>query len=206
VKKTKKQQNGHRKFVVFTSLVGMLTVTSALLLALAPAPLTPDSSNSLYAVESPQALEPIFATKVAAKRGQWKYIYVRHSRTIEGSAMTLAATANGEMGDHFVIGNGDGALDGEIQVGYRWDQQASATPPPGAAEIDPSCISICLIGDFDSTVPTPVQLRRLSQLVAALQGRFGVPAGQVILVDQPSSAAGIGRYFPTTAFRDQLLP
>src|SRR5687768_10382849 len=194
-------KKSHRKFVVFTSLVGMLTVTSALLLALAPAPLTPDASSSLYAVETPQALNPIFETKLTPKRGQWKYIYVHHSRTPGGSAVSLAE-ASGALGDHFVIGNGDGAADGEIQIGYRWDQQTAGAPPTGASEIDPACISVCLIGDFDSTVPTPVQLRRLGQLVAALQGRFGIAEPQVILVDQAVSAAGIGRYFPATAFRE----
>lgn len=198
-------KSGQRKFVVFTSLVGMLTVTSALLLALAPAPLTPDSSTSLFAVDTPQALDPIFETRTAIKRGQWKYVFVHHSRTAAGDAVTLAETFGG-LGDHFVIGNGDGAADGEIQLGYRWDQQQSAAPPVGASEIDPACISICLIGDFDSTVPTPVQLRRLGQLVAALQGRLGIAADRVILVDQTGSSTGIGRYFPTTAFREQLLP
>lgn len=200
-------KRGQRKFIVFTSLVGMLTLTSALLLALAPAPLTPDASSSLYAVESPRALDAIFDTKLPSKRGQWKYIYVRHSRTAAGDAVSLAeANGGGGLGDHFVIGNGDGAADGEIQLGYRWDQQLPAAPPLGASEIDPACVSICLIGDFDTTVPTPVQLRRATQLVAALQGRLGIPADRVILIDQPASAAGIGRYFPTAAFREQLLP
>lgn len=198
-------KRGQRKFVVFTSLVGMLTVTSALLLALAPAPLTPDASGSLYAVDSPQALDAIFQTQVAVRPGQWKYLYVRHSASTTGNAMTLGE-ATGTLGDHFVIGNGDGAFDGEIQLGYRWDQQAPAAAPIGAAEIDPACISICLIGDFDSTVPTPLQLRRLGQLVATLQVRLGIGDERVILVDQANSPAGIGRYFPTTAFREQLLP
>ena len=44
------------------------------------------------------------------------------------------------------------------------------------------------------------------QLVGTLQARFGVPAGSVLTVDQPESEAGIGRYFPTSAFRQSLLP
>ena len=47
---------------------------------------------------------------------------------------------------------------------------------------------------------------RLGQLLNVLQGRFDIPAGQVLLVSEANSAAGIGRYFPTTAFRQQLLP
>jgi len=67
-------------------------------------------------------------------------------------------------------------------------------------------VSICLVGDFDRTVPTQTQLRRLTQLVGTLQGKYGIKADFVVLqTDVSSSPAGIGRYFPSTAFRQQLL-
>ena len=119
--------------------------------------------------------------------------------------MTLARSADG-VGDHFVIGNGDGCMDGEIQVGQRWNKQLSALPPGGAREIDPDCISICLVGDFDRSVPTPTQLRRLQQLTSALQSRLRIGEKNVLLIEQPNTAAGSGRYFPATVFREQLLP
>lgn len=201
-------KNSHRKFVVFVSLVGLLTLTSALLLALAPAPLMPDAASSLFAIDAPSSLEVIFNTKVQSPPNRWKYIYVRHSRTASGNALTLAQGAGqAGLGDHFVIGNGDGAIDGEIQIGQRWNLQQPATPPAGVQKIDSSCISICLIGDFDRTVPTQTQLRRLSQLVGTLQGKHGIAADHVVLKsDLPNSAAAVGRYFPSTAFRQQLLP
>ena len=49
-------KKAHRKVVVFTSLIGVLVFTSALLMALAPAPLTPDATNSLFAVDQPQSM------------------------------------------------------------------------------------------------------------------------------------------------------
>lgn len=201
-------KNSHRKFIVFVSLIGLLTLTSALLLALAPAPLMPDAASSLFAIDAPSTLEVIFNTKVQSPPNRWKYVYVRHSRTASGNALTLghAAGATGGLGDHFVIGNGDGAIDGEIQIGQRWNQQQPATPPAGANKIDPSCISICLVGDFDRTVPTQTQLRRLTQLVGTLQGKYGIKNDSVLLIDLPNSPAGTGRYFPSTAFRQQLLP
>jgi hypothetical protein len=199
-------KKSNRRVVVFATLVSVLTLTSALLLALAPAPLTPDASSSLFAVDAPETMDAIFQTQVSAKPGRWKYVYVHHSHSPAGSAFTLGQNNPRGMSDHFVIGNGDGAIDGEIQIGQRWNQQVSADPPRGAAAIDPNCVSICLVGDFDRNVPTPTQMRRLAQLVNALQGRFDIPAGQVLLVSQPTTVAGIGRYFPTTAFRQQLLP
>jgi hypothetical protein len=199
-------KNSHRKFIVFVSLVGLLTLTSALLLALAPAPLMPDAASSLFAIDAPSSLDVIFNTKVQSPPNRWKYIYVRHSRTASGNALSLGQTPGG-LGDHFVIGNGDGAIDGEIQIGQRWNHQQPATPPAGAQKIDPACVSICLVGDFDRTVPTQTQLRRLSQLVGTLQGKYGIASNCVVLQTEVSSSpAGIGRYFPSTAFRQQLLP
>jgi hypothetical protein len=195
----------HRKFVVFATLIGVLTLTSALLLALAPEPLVPDAYSSLFAIDAPRTMDVIFETKVPATQGRWKYIYIHHSRTASGNAITLGQNATG-LGDHFVIGNGDGCVDGEIQIGQRWNQQLAATPPAADATIDPACISICLIGDFDRTVPTPTQLRRLAQLSGALQGQLRIGADGVLLVNHAASPAGIGRYFPASAFRGQILP
>ena len=193
-----------RKFIVFTSLIGVLTVTSALLLALAPAPVSPDAANSLYAIDAPSTLDVIFETKTPTTPGRWKYVYIRHTRTSSGNALTLGQPSRG-MSDHFLIGNGNGAIDGEIQIGQRWNQQLAPLPPMAGAAIDKDCISISLVGDFDRTVPTPTQLHRLSQLVRTLQSRLGIPAQNVILIDQPNSVAGMGKYFPNGAFRAELV-
>src|SRR5688572_31655749 len=80
-------------------------------------------------------MDAIFQTDSPIRTARWKYIYVHHSRTTSGNAMTLARSADG-VGDHFVIGNGDGCIDGEIQIGQRWNKQLSALPPAGAKEID----------------------------------------------------------------------
>jgi hypothetical protein len=191
--------------MVFTSLVGVLTLTSAALLALAPAPLAPQSATSLFAVEAPQSLDSIFTTATPPAAGQWNTIYVHHTRTLGGDASSLAVPGIG-LADHFLIGNGEGAVDGEIQLSQRWNRQIAAAAPAPNASIHPGCISIGLVGDFDRGVPTPTQLRRLHQLVGTLQARFGLSAQAVVVVDQPDSPAGIGRYFPTSAFRQSLLP
>lgn len=198
-------KKSNRRVIVFSTLVAVLTLTSALLLALAPAPLTPDAANTLLAIDGPDNMEAIFHTQSPVQPGRWKYIYVHHSRTMNGNAMTLSQGPNG-LADHFVIANGDGAADGQVQVGQRWDEQASAGATAGTTRIEPSCISICVIGDFDHAVPTPNQIRRLTSLVNALQSRFDIPRGQVITISDANSAASTGRYFPVTAFKDQLLP
>jgi hypothetical protein len=194
---------------VFVSLVAVLTLTSALLWALAPAPLTQQASSSLFAIDAPQSLDVLFdpgSTSLPIGKGRWRYIYIHHSATVSGSAQTLAAESPTGLADHFVIGNGDGCNDGEIQIGQRWTQQLGPALTPGANYIYPDCISICVVGDFNQTRPTPTQERRLEQLVSALQGRLGIARSQVFLDDKSGAPAGIGRYFPKQQFLTQLLP
>jgi len=194
-------KKAHRKVVVFTSLVVVLMFTSALLMALAPAPLTPDATNTLFAIDMPNSMDAIFQTETPSAGTAWKYIYVHHSRSAGAPV-----AGNGELNDHFVIGNGSGLTDGEVQMGQRWEQQRPAAAPLRSTRIDPHCISICLVGDFDQTRPTATQMRRLGQLVTALQARYRIPLSSVALADQPQSVAGSGRFFPISMFREQLIP
>ena len=195
----------NRKIVVLTSLVAMLTLASAILLLLAPPPLAAEGFNSLSAADHGPFLDGIFKTAAPVKIDQWKFIYIHHSATPAGNATALAIPGTG-LCDHFVIGNGDGCPDGEIQIGQRWNSQQPPAAPPGVDPIQPTCISICVVGDFDHSMPTPIQVRRLSQLVTTLQTQFRLGSDKVILLNDTVSPSSIGRYFPVTAFRDQILP
>ena len=98
------------------------------------------------------------------------------------------------------------SLEGSGHVPSNW-----WLPPAGAASIQSSCISICLIGDFDRQRPAAAQIRRLAQLVNALQAHFRIAAGDVSMItvsgkESSGSAATIGRFFPANALREQLLP
>jgi len=194
-----------RKFFVLLSLAGLLTGTSALLLALAPAPLRPDSAASLFALDVPKSMDVIFDTANPVATGRWKYIFIHHSQSASGNAATLASHPGG-LGDHFVIGNGSGCVDGEIQIGHRWASQLAPGRPSGLAAVRPDCVSICLVGDFNRSAPTPTQRLRLAQLVTALQGRLGIPGSSIHLVQGTHSPADAGRLFPVESFRQQLLP
>lgn len=196
--------NSRRTVVVFSTLLVVLALTSILLLAMAPAPLTPDASSTLFALDAPNSLDVIFDTQTPAQPGRWKSIYIHHSATLAGTVGTLSQS-DGGFGEHFLIGNGDGCVDGELQIGQRWNHQLAASAPAGASDLSSDSISICLVGNFDSAAPTPTQLRRLEQLVQTLQGRYHIPASEVWFFQQSVSPAGIGRYFPLTAFHDSLL-
>ena len=207
---------------MFLSLVGVLTLTGGLLMATRSAPLAPDASRSLLAAIGSANLEAVFDTKTPVKQGRWKRIFIHHSQSASGNAATLAEAASAGAGggggpaDHFVIGNGDGCGDGEIQLGQRWNQQRPAGPiggwgspgpsrVPTTAKVESDCITICLIGDFDRAFPTPAQMERLGQLVTTLQSRLGISKDAVWVWETPASPIGVGRYFPQGAFRERLL-
>lgn len=190
--------------VVFGSLVGVLTATSVLLRVMQGAPLTADVATNITQPDDRQSVLAVFNTRVPTATGKWKSIFVHHSRTAQGSMGSLGPDGRGS-GDHFVIGNGQGALDGEIQFTQRWNHQGSADPAPGEARVNGDCVTVCLVGDFDHAPPTAAQLRRLEHLVQTLQEKLRIPASQVWMLDYAGSTAGVGRYFPINAFQSQLL-
>ena len=196
----KNNRSLQRRFYVLVSLVTMLSFTSVLLMVLSPQPLRPDAVSSLFAISSSDSLDSIYRTDAPVRPDRWKYVYVRHSDTAGGNALTIAGQRG--LGDHFVICNGDGGVDGELQVGYRWNDQQPALPAPGVARVDPACISICLIGDFDTGKPTAAQLRRLQQLLASLRSRLSIDPAAVYTLEGISGPAGTGRLFPVASLRD----
>ena len=207
-KKTKASTGGKRRAVVFACLLGVLGGTSILLKKMAPIPMRPDAADTLFAYGSSDSLNAIFQMQATVQPERWKYVYIHHSKTPGGSALTLGGSADG-VGDHFVIGNGTGLADGELQISQRWNHQQAATAPSAGVKVESDCISICVIGDFDRSPPTPMQLGRLGQLVQALQLRCRIPASHVEWVNESGArhsgtVAGVGKLFPAAAFHDQL--
>ncbi|MBC7784794.1 MAG: N-acetylmuramoyl-L-alanine amidase [Burkholderiales bacterium] len=192
--KTKHNTQNKRRAIVFVSLIGVLTFTITLLLALAPAPLRPGMSATLFSANSPiqaeagAGLDLIFRTDRPIKPGRWTSIFIHHSRTPDGNAHTVADPKLGAR-DHFVICNGAGGADGEIQINTRWTAQAPAVPPGGVSSIDPNCISICLIGDYDQNQPTPRQMDHLRRLTGRLQQQFDIPSARLWMVKDPKTVA-----------------
>jgi hypothetical protein len=105
-----------------------MTVASAILLVLQPAPVTPASHLHLLSTE--RAYDPagaLFETLVPVLPGRWDTIAVSFSGHRFGSAQTVGMQHEGMglggLGHHFVIGNGTGSADGRIDVGFRWQHQ-----------------------------------------------------------------------------------
>jgi len=202
-----------RTLVVWASLVASMTAASGLLLLLEPAPLAPTTGLALAAVDSSGSqVQNLVNDGATSDAHPWQAIVIHHSGADFGNGPELGrahqARGYGGLGFHFVLGNGEGAGDGEIQVGYRWARQLPGVHVFGgdaAAWYNRHAIGICLVGDGDRTPPTAAQLQQLVRLVTALQQRFEIPADRVRLNSNIAPAGGPGLLFPASAFRMQLL-
>jgi hypothetical protein len=113
----------------------------------------------------------------------WKFIVVHHSAQPTGSYDQIDREHRKVQGwdgcgYHFVIGNGTGSPDGQIEVARRWTNQKHGlhTKTTSSADVNEYGIGICLVGDFDKTPPTPKQIAATRALVAYLAQRYNVPA------------------------------
>lgn len=115
---------------------------------------------------------------------RWNSIEIFFSSTKGGGLGQLTtirdlADASG-LNCHFVICNGSGGGDGEIQATERWQNQWSARTGPTWHGSEQT-IRICLVGNGDSVPPTDYQLKRLELLLESLCRKFRIPAESVYL-------------------------
>jgi N-acetyl-anhydromuramyl-L-alanine amidase AmpD len=116
---------------------------------------------------------------------RWTCIVVHHSATSCGCASEFhhAHQARGwdELGYHFVIGNGTGSANGQIEVGPRWYKQKHGAHCKTAGNYhNEHGIGICLVGNFERTRPTARQMASLNKLLRFLMANCGIPANRVI--------------------------
>jgi LysM repeat protein len=115
---------------------------------------------------------------------KWLYIVIHHSGTSLGNAAIFdrhhrrLGMKNG-LAYHFVIGNGKGSKDGEIEVGGRWTKQLHGGHC-SVHRMNQIAIGICLVGDFEKTYPTRKQMDSLVSLLKYLMRKYDIPKGRVI--------------------------
>ena len=134
---------------------------------------------------------PARARGVAARR--WSFVVVHHSGTAGGSARAFEAYHRGVrrmargMAYHFVIGNGRGLGDGEVEAGRRWSLQLPGAHVASALRdgntgvpLDDVAVGICLVGNNEVAPPTPRQVRALHALVRSLRRAHRIAAERVV--------------------------
>lgn len=179
--------------------------------AVLPAPQRSDTDGrsvfSLSAArpsELPEGLEP------GASPRPWRYIVLHHTATSSGDVEMINADHRSRtdaagnpwlgIGYHFVIGNGQGMADGEIQPTFRWRSQLHGAHA-GDERYNELGIGICVVGDFERDEPTSRQLHAVKRLVAALATEYGIPPDKVLQHSDIAATACPGRRFPFAEIR-----
>lgn len=155
------------------------------------------------------SLPPIFGNpwKPSVAVRDWKHIVIHHTASSGGSVETIHAAhlnkkdKNGVswkgIGYHFVIGNGTGMSDGEIESTFRWKQQMQGAHA-GNEEYNQRGIGICLVGNFEDHRPSPAQLAAVKQLVGVLKKEYKIKSSQVVGHRDVKATACPGKMFPLT--------
>ena len=138
----------------------------------------------------------------------WQYVVLHHSATATGSYDTIDAEHRKVLGFdgcgyHFVIGNGTGSGDGQIEVSQRWVNQKHGVHCRNArnSQIDEYGIGICFIGDFNNAPPTPRQVAAARSLIAYLSRKYEIADDHVETHAHLAATPTVcpGKHFPFDA-------
>jgi hypothetical protein len=166
---------------VLVVLLVSMTAGAVVLMALGNHP----PSAGPFCLSTYYRLDPVRETigsRVVQSLARWESIEVYYSGTNAGNIEQLASLSGVASSDdincHFVVCNGLGGSDGQIQATEKWQEQWSVIPDHtwyGSSRT----IRICLVADGKSVRPTNSQIKRTEALVEALLMKFSVPAGQI---------------------------
>ena len=131
---------------------------------------------------------------------------IHHSATANGSAAEFdrmhKAKGWDELGYHFVIGNGTGSGNGQVEVGNRWRAQKwGAHAKTADNRFNDYGIGICLVGNFDINRPTAAQLQQLSKLVAFLEKTYRISDANVVGHGQTKATECPGKFMSIAQVR-----
>ena len=130
--------------------------------------------------------------KVEAAPGRWRGIVVHHTAGTRGTVASIDKYhreqnkwPNG-LGYHFLIGNGNGMEDGEVEPGPRWVKQLDGAHVrmKGTDKGNSFSIGVALVGNFENEVPSAKQLASLRGLLRFLVAEYDI---------KPSDIAGHGQ-------------
>ena len=145
----------------------------------------------------------------------WKAIIIHHSATDTGNVASIDdyhRKNNGwdGIGYDFVIGNGAGSGNGQVETTFRWTGQKTGahckTDESNWANED--AVGICLVGNFDNSRPSSSQMASLMKLVRFLSERYDIPASRIYghntTPGHITNTSCPGRYFPMSYVKTHL--
>lgn len=143
----------------------------------------------------------------SVKERDWKYIVLHHTASEQANVESIheehlkRKDANGNpwlgIGYHFVIGNGKGMPDGEVEPTFRWRQQMQGAHAGSTNPVyNQQGIGICLVGNFENHAPTAAQLSAMRKLVRTLKTNYRVTSKNVIGHRDVRATECPGKLFP----------
>lgn len=166
-----------------TALLVSMTTGAIVLMVLGnnPPSAGPFCLSTYYRLDS---VDHVMRSQACQSPNRWNSIEIFFSGTKGGSVRHLAAVTGlprpGDLNCHFIICNGIGAGDGEIEATEKWQKQWSVRPGD-TWQGSEQTIRVCLVGNGVSALPTDYQLKRLEMLLEALCRKFHISADYVYL-------------------------
>ena len=167
---------GSRQAKVFVILLVSMTVAAIILMALGNNPPSAGAFclSRYYRLD---AVEKTITSRATQSSGRWSYIEIYYSSTKAGNIEQLASLSGlagpEDINCHFVICNGLGGGDGQIQTTEKWQRQWSIIPGQ-TWHGNGQTIRICVIADGKTARPTDFQIKSLEALVEALDRKFNI--------------------------------
>lgn len=160
----------NRNIKVLFSLIASMTIGALVLMALDDK----GPSAGAYSLSSYLRLDPVekvVRNTLRSEPARWGRIEVVYSYTSGGNVEELAlltGLADGGPSEfHFVVCNGNGGSDGQIQADQRWQVQRFC-------QSRPETIRVCVISDNQGDALTDSQRQRTGALVESLSRTFDI--------------------------------
>ncbi|MBE0537853.1 MAG: N-acetylmuramoyl-L-alanine amidase [Phycisphaerae bacterium] len=155
---------------VLIGLIVSMTIGAVVLMALDKGAVQ-GGPFSLAAYLSNDSVDKVAFEGLTSSPGQWRRIEVYYSQTTRGNVQeleTLNRLSKGhDLNAHFVICNGQGGKEGEIERTNRWLLQQPCLPgDTWSGSMD--TIRICVVADGVGQMPTECQMARSRELVKTL--------------------------------------
>jgi hypothetical protein len=161
---------------VLAALLVSMTAGTIVLMALS----NNHPSAGPFCLSSYYRLDPIekaIGSRAVQSPGRWNRIEVYYSDTRAGNIEQLASLSGlaspEDLNCHFILCNGFGGSDGQIQATEKWQKQWSVVPNRTWYG-SPQTIRICVIADNKNALPTNSQKKRVEILVEKLFRKFDV--------------------------------
>lgn len=160
---------------VFAALFISMTAGAVLLMVLGSNPPSAGAFclsryNHLYPIEK------AVSSQATQYPNHWSCIEIYYSDTKSGNIEQLTSlselSSHEDINCHFVISNGFGGGDGQIQSTEKWQRQSPIIPDQ--TWCGKRTIRICVIADGKTTYPTDFQIKRVEALVDLLCRKFEI--------------------------------